>query len=545
MTSEDPFSRFYAELLSGSYDVVDRLVLNAYFPAGQYGGGFRTWWRRLHGDDETLDNAHLMRMAGRFARRVRGWAEKNHIPVVNCVAGERKSEIAAEYLPTDERFQGIFAVLVGRAPAPVWNVERFGNGGISLKRKKPFPWVQHYSFHILDWEWGHVTVKICGHPPFTAQVLLNGHEYVACQARREGISFSKEGNCFTAVSNARGLARVADTLRSATAIGRLRQVCERWVYTCLAFGLSLDDQERSGFRYSYSVYQAEYSRNLQFHCGGQMEEVFQRVIDHTRAPLDLPKIKTVFGFNVRPSRRSKHPRCEVTVERPVYDLTIFKVHFRRLTLKIYTKGERVLRIEAIAHNTKDLRCGKSLERFPEIVTRLAAMVYRFLAVLRCIGAAWISDGVLDDLPKPSQVGKVRVGGIDVNQPRQRAVMAAVVSLAPAPLGFSASELAERVRLRLGTPYGPRQATYDLKKMRGKDWILPTAKGARRYQATSHGLRAMAALQTLRDKVIQPILSGNQKPVESDPSTVSTTIDHHYGAIRREMRSLFQSLGIAA
>jgi hypothetical protein len=27
-----------------------------------------------------------------------------------------------------------------------------------------------------------------GHPPFPAQVILNGHEYVACQARKAGIA---------------------------------------------------------------------------------------------------------------------------------------------------------------------------------------------------------------------------------------------------------------------------------------------------------------------------------------------------------------------
>ena len=42
------------------------------------------------------------------------------------------------------------------------------------------------------------------------------------------------------------------------------------------------------------------------------------------------------------------------IEKPEYDLTKFKVHFGQLTLKGYTKGERVLRFEAIVHNTKDL-----------------------------------------------------------------------------------------------------------------------------------------------------------------------------------------------
>jgi hypothetical protein len=68
----DEFSERYGDLLTGSYDCVDRIVLKAYYPLGHNPGGFRVWWRRLHGDsDELLDNTHLMRMAGRFSRRLR------------------------------------------------------------------------------------------------------------------------------------------------------------------------------------------------------------------------------------------------------------------------------------------------------------------------------------------------------------------------------------------------------------------------------------------------------------------------------------------
>ncbi|WP_204080135.1 hypothetical protein [Mycobacterium riyadhense] len=49
-----------------------RIVLNAFYPLGYHPGGLRTWWRRLHdGSDDELDNTHLMRMAARFARRVK------------------------------------------------------------------------------------------------------------------------------------------------------------------------------------------------------------------------------------------------------------------------------------------------------------------------------------------------------------------------------------------------------------------------------------------------------------------------------------------
>ena len=80
------------------------------------------------------------------------------------------------------------------------------------------PYVNHYSFHILDPDWGHLTVKISGHPPFPAQVILNGHEYVACRARKAGISFTKQGNCFTTISDAAALAKIADTLSEPRAI---------------------------------------------------------------------------------------------------------------------------------------------------------------------------------------------------------------------------------------------------------------------------------------------------------------------------------------
>ena len=204
----DGLSKQYADLLTGSYDCVDRIVLNAYFRMGHDPGGFRIWWRALTGSDEGLDNTHLMRLAGRFSRRIRGYAKANGIPVVDCRVGERKHDLAEEYLTKTKITQGLFLILVGRAQAPVWDV----SVNHHIERKKPMPYVNHYSFHILDPEWGHITIQISGHPPFPAQVILNGHEYVACQARKAGIGFTKDGNCFTNIADAAGLAKIADTL---------------------------------------------------------------------------------------------------------------------------------------------------------------------------------------------------------------------------------------------------------------------------------------------------------------------------------------------
>jgi len=544
----DEFSERYGDLLTGSYDCVDRIVLNAYFPLGHNPGGFRTWWRRWHDDgDDTLDNAHLMRLAGRFARRVRAYASAAGIPVIDCKADDRKHRIAEDYLSEHTVGVGVFLILVARAPATVWKVSRTAAGVIrNLEKTRQF--VNHYSFHVMDPTWGHLTIKMSGHPPFGAQVILNGHEYLACAAQSAGIPFTKEGNCFTRVGQPERLAQVADTLSSEEAIGRLGQVIDSWIYTaCLCFGLDLDEQTHSGFGYAYSIYQVEYSRNLIFASGRQMERAFDAVVDRTRTRLDVPKLRTLFGVGQRPRNHNGDlsPRQAVVIERPRWNLTLFKVHFGLLTLKGYTKGEHVLRFEAIVHNTKALHTGRVLAKFPAIVARLAGMVDRFTSMLDCVDVAFLPDGVLDDLPTPSQFGATRIGGIDVNKPRAHAALAAVLALAVSPEGFTVADLAAKVRSLTGQPdddYTVRQAAYDLRKLRGKHLVVRPGR-TRRYHVPGQAARTIAALLTLRDHVIAPILAGVRRPGPGRPPKTLTRVDRDYETLRAGMRTLFQDLAI--
>ncbi|HZM80572.1 MAG TPA: hypothetical protein VFC19_32950 [Candidatus Limnocylindrales bacterium] len=542
----DEFGQRYAGLATGSYDCVDRIVLNAYFSLGHNPGGFRVWWRGLHGSDDQLDDTHLMRMAGRLARRVKAWGAANGVPVVFCKAGERKHAIAEDYLAGHEITEpGVFLVLVAKAPATVWKVKRSANGAITnLEKKREY--VNHYSFHLMDPDWGHVTIKMSGHPPFGAQIILNGHEWVACQGRRVGIAFSKDGNCFTAVADPVGLARIADALSQHAAVGRLGQVCDRWIYTaCLCFALDLDEQRRSGFSYNYSIYQVEYSRNLLFRSGARMQQLFDRVVDRTRSRLDVPAVRTIFGARHRPHRdRSGSAAIEAVIETPRYDLTWFKLTFGRLAVKAYTKGEHVLRFEATVHNTKDLNVGRTLDRFPEIVAALGSITEQFCTAIDCVDIGFLTDGVLDELPRPSQLGAARVGGIDPNTPRMHTTLTAVLALATAPSGFTVGQLAAKVHTMTGhTDYTVRQAAYDLRKLRGKQ-LVDKLNRSRRYHLPPDAVRTIAALLTLRDQVIAPILAGVRSPRMGRQPKIWTAVDRHYEQIRIDMQVLLVHLGLA-
>jgi hypothetical protein len=400
----------------------------------------------------------------------------------------------------------------------------------------------------MDPDWGHLAIKLSGHPPFGAQIILNGHNYVALTAQAEALAFTKEGNCFTRIDDPERLAQVADTLSHPATIGRLSQLCDRWIYTaCLCFGLDLDEQRRSGFGYAYSIYQVEYSRNLIFESGAVMERAFETVVDRTRARLDVPKLRTLFGVGQRPRSRGEDlsPRQAVVIERPRWNLTLFKVHFGLLTLKGYTKGEHVLRFEAIVHNTRALRTGRVLDKFPAIVDRLAGMVDRFTSMLDCVEVGFLPDGILDQLPAPTQIGATRVGGVDINKPRTRAALTALLALAVSPDGFTVTDLAAKIRAQAGATergYTTRQAAYDLRKLRGKQLVVKPDR-TRRYHVPGQAARTIAALLTLRDQVIAPILAGIRRPGPGRPPKTYTRIDRDYENLRSGMRTLFHDLAI--
>src|SRR6516162_5330138 len=143
------------------------------------------------------------------------------------------------------------------------------------------------------------------------------------------------------------------------------------------------------------------------------------------------------------------------------------------------------------------------------------------------------------LPVASQVGKTIVGAIDLNKARMRHVVDALIALSPLPNGFTASNVADRVRAlskQSLSEYGPRHAAYDLKKLRGKQ-IVRRIGHTRRYEPLPSGLRAMTALLVLRNKAIKPLLRPRNlsaQPWPAQPKTDRPPLPHHKRCHQRRL-----------
>src|SRR5262249_406536 len=129
-------------------------------------------------------------------------------------------------------------------------------------------------------------------------------------------------------------------------------------------------------------------------------------------------------------------------------------------------GRHVLRLEATVHNTKQLRCRRSLENFLEIINRLAGMAERFATILDCADTSSLPDGMLDQLPLPSRIGATPHRRHRPDKPGIRTDLAAAPALAAAPQGFTVAEFTtkgpqvnQRADYLQPGPAGPQRADH--------------------------------------------------------------------------------------
>ena len=127
----------------------------------------------------------------------------------------------------------------------------------------------------------------------------------------------------------------------------------------------------------------------------------------------------------------------------------------------------------------------------------------------------------------------------------RDALSAALALAPAPNGFTVAEFAAKVHAITGTchaDYSIRQAGYDLRKLRGKQLVDKPGR-TRRYHVPALAARTIAALLTLRDQVIAPILAAVRSPRMGRKPAHWTRVDRDYERIRIDMQTLFNDLAI--
>ena len=201
-------------------------------------------------------------------------------------------------------------------------------------------------FYWLDANFGLMYVRLETWFPYTIQVYVNGHDWLAQQMTQWGLGFTQHDNGFLALDNPQRAQGLADRFAELPWVKQLTQWARK-VNPLLRRGSWLSD-----LSYYWVTEQAEYSTDVLFASRSQLAELYPRLLDHAAVNFSARDILTFLGRKLHGNFQGevltdlKKKRCPgARVKHRVKDNW----------LKMYDKFGQILRVETVINQPREFK----------------------------------------------------------------------------------------------------------------------------------------------------------------------------------------------
>jgi hypothetical protein len=489
-------------------ECTDRLYLNLYVPILQDPGGVAFFWRKHRGYD-FASSALMAPMSRAFVAKIEAFAEREGLDLVSFRKGQRKEDVAKEYLTRFEADEGILFIGKAQEKAKVIRTERRHNPNTGA----PYAWlvpstsmVNQYYFYCVDKDFGPFFIKFCSYFPYNGKLCLNGHEYVKRQLEKRGIRFEALKNGILSCDDPKRMQKIANELTPE----KIDRLARKW-FRKLPHPFPAQDRKR-GFLYDISILQAEFSLTQVFDRPMTGRLFFEDIV---RENVDLGRpdhVQLIFGRRVT-RRTPGRFRTRVITDGVIPSLHI---DYKSSRIKQYHKEGRALRTETIINDTYDFQIGRRLENLPALRQLGLQTNRRLLSAQRISHDCAIGEAAFEQIHRPAIVDDQRASALRLGDPRARALLAALLIFHLLPRGFTNQDLREHIAPLLGlrpNQYTQGKMSYDLRRLRLHGLIerIPTS---RRYRVTRLGFRSATFLTRAYNRLLRPglaVLSDRQLP----------------------------------
>src|SRR3984893_1508037 len=533
------FYEHHEDSIHWHYRCFDRILLNGLiqpFQQPERVVGFFNTYRQLY----PVTRYTLRDIADQFQRWVTERAEKRSIPIVEAPKS-RRDEFVDPYFERAKP-DAIVAILKAREPARIMTAigDKVANRWHLQFAQR---WVIQYNFYINDRNWGRMFVRVCPYLPFSARICLNQHHWLANRMREKGIGFKQTANAFLKCAVPDRLQELANSLtpRDLVTCG------QKWL-TYLTPFFTTRERVHAGCQHRLFFSQVEYCDNLIFHRRAALDNLGQRLLDANRTIGQPNKITVIFGRKVTKQYRGK---LQTEIEDMNLPNPVVRSHYRNGFIKQYVRDHLILRTEAASNNVNDYGVNKAIEHLPALRDKMAAVIDNYLDVQQDILETFVDRGQLRKLTKPTltPTGK-RVPGLKLDNPRQLALMHALVRFAqiPAANTFSTGELHPHVAAALGCTieqYSLASLRYDLSKLRAKGLVEKLPR-SRRYRLPAEGYSLCLIFLTLVDRIYAPLTAGLLNPIPADaalPAAKRSRLDRLYQNLADDLDHLARALAL--
>lgn len=462
-------------------EAIDRMYLNGYVPSLQTGGGVVYFMKQYLGV-RVPSTMMVAPLSERFVQAIERFVETGGLDLVTFKKGQRKDDIAQEYLAAFRGEEGVLFVGKAQEKASVFRTE---------KRRRPdgstYPWiyrsttpVNHYYVYILDRDFGPLFIKFCSYFPYAVKVCLNGHEWLKRQLTQRGVAYEPLDNGIRATDDAVRVQRIANTLDAPKIDAVFRKWLRRLPHPFTG------PHRAAGYRYQLSILQAEFALTQVLDRPRTGRDFFEEVM---RENLDLGRPDQMqLIFNRRVSRQTPGPfRTRILTDGVVPSL---HVDYKKSRVKQYHKEGQALRTETTINNTYDFEIGRALRNLPALREIGFAANRRLLRVEYLSHDCLIGDDHLDALAQPIVVDTQRAAALRLGDRRVLALMQTLCLFALSPTGVRHRDVRTPVAQFLGRDpdqYAAGQMTYDLRRLRFHG-LIERVSHTHRYRITEQGAR---------------------------------------------------------
>ena len=201
-------------------------------------------------------------------------------------------------------------------------------------------------YYQIDPAFGLMHVRIETWFPYTIQVYVNGHDWLARQMFRRKLGFVQHDNAFTQLDDPVAAQRLADRFAG---LGWVRELSKR--------ARDVNPHIRAGgwlseMNYYWVTDQAEYATDILFANHRALRELYPRLLDHAVVNFSAKDILTFLGRKLHGNflgevltdcKKKRHPGARI------------KHRMKGNWLKMYDKFGLILRIETVINAPREFR----------------------------------------------------------------------------------------------------------------------------------------------------------------------------------------------
>jgi hypothetical protein len=206
---------------------------------------------------------------------------------------------------------------------------------------------------------GRMHVRVQTWFPFSVDVCLNGHQWLARQMDRAGIGYQQRDNCFVWIEDCTEAQKLMD-----------QQLRHNWAalmnsFLALAHPLAAEiTAPMPGLSYYWSISQSEYATDVLFDSSKELGKLYPKFLRHAITSFQSPDVMRFLGRRVPQSGAKVHGKFEGEVTSSLKERAE-GVRIRHTlngnSLKMYDKAASVLRVETTIVRPVEFKVYRSTE----------------------------------------------------------------------------------------------------------------------------------------------------------------------------------------